>query len=116
MDTGRAMELALPFTAYDGEVMCDIILSYGWLAYHYILVNPRKNGMAILGKREVLWVKGVKTPKTQSIKVLQKVPLEAQPLEPEEHRGAQKISLHHWRRNIVLRWPSSLKKERGSQR
>ena len=30
--TAREQDLSLPVTAYDGEVVCDLILSCGWLA------------------------------------------------------------------------------------
>ncbi len=45
MDTGRMVQVQLPCMAYDGEITCDLILSYGWIAEHQINVNPRRNGL-----------------------------------------------------------------------
>ena len=65
----------MPCTAYDADIVCDVILSYGWLAEHNILPNPRRHGLHFMDHPEVLWVKGVLLPKSPSIRVLEKVPI-----------------------------------------
>ncbi len=44
-DSGNNVDLILPFTAYDTDIFCDIILSYGGLAENNIVLNPRKHGL-----------------------------------------------------------------------
>ena len=51
LDTGREQDISLPVTAYDGEVVSDLILSYGWLAEHQAVVNPMRHGMHFLGEK-----------------------------------------------------------------
>ena len=72
-DTAKQVAVVLPCTAYDGEVTCDLILSYGWLAEHHILVNPRRHGLML---PDVLWVKGLVKPKNKMTQVLQSVPID----------------------------------------
>ena len=75
MDTGHIQEVTMPVTAYDGEVVVDLILSYGWLAEQDILINPRRHGMHFMGGDQALWVAGILPPKIRSTSTLQEIPL-----------------------------------------
>ena len=77
LDTGRKRQLSLPFTAYDAEVVCDIIISYGWMAEHHILPNPRRHGIHFLDDQESLWVGGIVVTKPKDITVLEGLPIHA---------------------------------------
>ena len=59
MDTGKNMKLCLPVTAYDGEMVCDLILSYGWLAQNDVLINPRRHGLLFQDTSSCIWVPGL---------------------------------------------------------
>ena len=74
LDSGNSIDLSLPFTAYDADVICDIILSYGWLAENNIIPNPRRHGLHFLDHPGPAWVHGTITPKTSGIVVLESLP------------------------------------------
>ena len=63
LDTKGPVKLSMPTTAYDGEVRYDLILSYGWLAQHDVLVNPRRHGLLVQEKNRMVWVPGHVAPK-----------------------------------------------------
>ena len=48
LDSKSPVDLQVPITAYDAEIKYDLILSYGWLAQHNFLVNPRRHGLLML--------------------------------------------------------------------
>ena len=50
MDTGCAQLVCLPLSAYDAEVVCDLILSYGWMTKNHILPDPRRHGITLSQK------------------------------------------------------------------
>ena len=81
MDTGHRTDLAIPFTAYDADVVCDIILSYGWLASNNILPNPRRHGLHFLDSSGPIWVNGIITPKPSQITVLESLPITTFPIQ-----------------------------------
>ena len=81
MDTGHRTDLAIPFTAYDADVVCDIILSYGWLASNNILPNPRRHGLHVLDSSGPIWVNGIITPKPSQITVLESLPITTFPIQ-----------------------------------
>ena len=56
IDSRRGLELRMPMAAYDGEMVCELIVSYGWLAQQNALVNPRRHGLLFCEKGHMLWV------------------------------------------------------------
>ena len=58
VDSRRAVELRMPMEAYDGEIMCELIVSYAWLAQQNVLINPRRHGLIFQEKGRMVWVGG----------------------------------------------------------
>jgi hypothetical protein len=81
MDTGKPCTLTLPFLAYDAEIICDMIISYGWLAQHYINPCPRKHGLYITSPNSLIWVPGIVNAKASKIDLLESLPLQVEPLQ-----------------------------------
>ena len=54
IDSRRGLELRMPMAAYDGEMVCELIVSYGWLAQQNALVNPRRHGLLFCEKGHML--------------------------------------------------------------
>ena len=82
LDTCKEQHLSLPVTAYDGEVVCDLILSYGWLAENQAIVNPRRHGIHFLGEDHAIWVPGVVKPKMGTTQSMVTIPVDAHPMTP----------------------------------
>ena len=80
-DTKRPLDLSIPFTAYDAEVSCDLILSYGWLAENNIVPNPRRHGLYFVDYPGPAWVSGIIVPRSQGICVLETPTVS--PLQPD---------------------------------
>ena len=74
LDGARKKQITLPVTCYDGEVICEVILSYPWLAENHVLLDP-----AGMGEGGATWVGALRCPKTSSMHVLQEAPMEVQP-------------------------------------
>ena len=78
-DTGVSRRVSIPTTAYDGEMICDIILSYGWLAQNNCLLNPRRHGILFMGDNGATWVPGLLSPKGQKGTLTSTIPIEVEP-------------------------------------
>ena len=63
MDSKREVELRIPTTAYDGEMVCEMILSYAWLAQQDAQINPRRHGLLFTERNRTIWVDGLLTGK-----------------------------------------------------
>ena len=74
-DTGLKRQVGLPLTAYDAAVVCDIILSYRWMAENNVMPNPRRHGIYIHDSQDCLWVPGIITPNPHDITVLEGLPI-----------------------------------------
>ena len=59
MDTKRPITIAVPTSAYDADMVCDLILSYTWLARTDALVNPRRHGILLKEDDCLVWVDGI---------------------------------------------------------
>lgn len=59
VDTNMPMEIRVPMSAYDGEMVCDLIVSYTWLAQLDALVNPRRHGILLNEGDRMVWVAGL---------------------------------------------------------
>ena len=89
-DTGKRRQLSLPLTAYDAAVVCDIILSYKWMAENHIMPNPRKHGMYVHDEDACLWIPGLIQAQAQDITVLEGLPIhimegQTPPTSPRTH-------------------------------
>ena len=61
-DTKRCFELRVPMRAYDAMIGHDIIISYGWLAQHNVVVWPQKHGMLFRDiEGESVMVEGIRS-------------------------------------------------------
>ena len=85
--------------------MCEIILSYGWLAENSVLINPKRHGLLIPNNGRMIWVDGLLPTRTTTISMVQGMPieiLEANPMqsaEPEKTRMSKKQYhelVHQW--------------------
>ena len=54
VESGQRCQKTLPLQAYDAEVVCDLILSYGWMAEHNFVPHPRRHDLKILDKHRLL--------------------------------------------------------------
>ena len=77
LDTGKNVRMSLPLTAYDGDVVCDLILSYGWLAQNDILINPRRHGLLLQGPGSTTFVAGLVKKRPKAVATFKRVPIEA---------------------------------------
>ena len=59
IESKQKVELRIPTTAYDGEMVCDMLLSYTWLAQQNVLVNPRRHGLLFHEGCHMFWVEGL---------------------------------------------------------
>ena len=59
IDSKRPMRIGVPASAYDAEMVCDLILSYTWLAQTNALVNPRRHGILLREDDGLVWVDGI---------------------------------------------------------
>ena len=59
IDSRQGVEIRVPTTAYDGEMVCDLILSYAWLAQQNVLVNPRRHGILFQEENRMVWIPGL---------------------------------------------------------
>ena len=63
VDNRQAVDRRVPLVAYDAAIGHDIIISYGWLAEHDVLINPRRHGLLFKGPaQEMVWVEGMEGP------------------------------------------------------
>ena len=68
VDNRQAVDFRVPLVAYDAAIGHDIIISYGWLAEHDVLINPRRHGHLFKGPaQEMLWVEGMEGPLQHSV-------------------------------------------------
>ena len=110
LDTGHIQELLLPISEYDADIVCDLILSYTWLAENNIVPNPRRHGLHFMEHPGPAWVSGVIAPKTQGITVLEKLPIESQPASPHHAQSPplQETQLHQWERHETVTYLTQL--------
>ena len=80
VDTGKLATLALPFTAYDAELVCDMILSYRWLAEHQVILNPGRHGLHLVQNDRLYWVSGIVPPSPGGAMTLERLPIVTVPL------------------------------------
>ena len=59
VDSRQGVEIRIPTVAYDGEMVCDLILSYAWLAQQNALVNPRRHGVLFQEENRLVWIPGL---------------------------------------------------------
>ena len=59
IDSKRPIDISIPTQAYDGDVVCDLILSYSWLAENDVLVNARRHGLLFQEPGRMLWISGM---------------------------------------------------------
>ena len=91
VDTKKKVGFRTPLTAYDGEMMCDIILSYGWLAENNVLINPKRHGIIFPDNGRMIWVDGLLTKAHTNTSMVQGMPIEVldnTPLQPSEVTGS----------------------------
>jgi hypothetical protein len=80
VDTGRSSTLVLPLTAYDAEVVCDLILSYAWLAENQMILNPGRHGLHIMENDRLFWVAGMALRDSRESHALGHLPIVSVPL------------------------------------
>ena len=78
-DTKQKCNISLPCSAYDAEVVCDMILSYKWMAENNVVPHPRTHGIIIQEEDDQYWVPGIITPKSHNITVLEGLPIQIMP-------------------------------------
>ena len=78
-DTTAKRIVSLPCMAYDADVVCDMILSYHWMAESNVVPHPRRHGMFINFTNDSVWVPGVVDPKYRDISVLEDLPIQVLP-------------------------------------
>ena len=61
-ETAAKRLVSLPFTAYDAEVVCDLILSYRWMAENNVVPHPQRHGMYINFSDDCVWLPGAVDP------------------------------------------------------
>ena len=59
VDTGRDQGLKCPIHLVEADITVDAILSYGWLAQHNFLVNPRRHGICHQDTQGMIWIDGI---------------------------------------------------------
>ena len=79
-DTGKRADLSFPLSAYDADVVSDLILSYGWLALCHALPDPRRHGVHFVGDNSTIWVEGMVAPPKNQVEVVASLPVATTPL------------------------------------
>ena len=92
IDSKKKVGLRTPLTAYDVEMVCDIILFYEWLAENNVLINPRRHGLIFPDNGRLVWVDGLLPKAHTHTSMVQGMPIEVlegitPPLQPSEAPG-----------------------------
>jgi hypothetical protein len=61
LGTTQKIELRIPTTFHEAEIMDDAILGYVWCAKRGVDISPRRHGVICLRKGQEIWVEGVRT-------------------------------------------------------
>ena len=78
--------MSFPLTEYDAVMVCDLILSYGWMAAVHALPDPRRHGVHFVGDNYNTWVGGLLKPTPPGERGLQQLtslPIVTTPLTKE---------------------------------
>ena len=67
VDTGKPQGLKCPIRLVEADITIDAILSYGWLAEHNFLVNPRRHGICNQHPEGMIWLEGIKKVRAAAI-------------------------------------------------
>ena len=67
VDTGRPQGLKCPIQLIEADITVDLILSYGWLAQHNFLVNPRRHGICHQDHQGMVWIEGIQKVRAAAI-------------------------------------------------
>ena len=67
VDTGRKQELRCTVSMVEADITIDAILSYGWMAEHNFLVNPRRHGICHQDESGMVWVEGIRKVRAAAI-------------------------------------------------
>ena len=82
MDTGLSTKMCLPLLAYDAGVVCDLILSYSWMATQRVLPDPVRHGLHLTDKEQSIWVPGIVTGQGLNVVAIHSLPMEVETLPP----------------------------------
>ena len=70
LGTTQKVELRIPTTLYEADIVDDIILGYVWCQKRGVDISPRRHGVICLKKGQEIWVEGIRTRVLQETETL----------------------------------------------
>ena len=84
--------------AYDADVVCDLILSYGWLAQNNVIPHPKRHGLLFTENPGPAWVPAAITRQSKDISTFHTQPHqeETQTVHPGNPEAASTFAIEQW--------------------
>ena len=98
IDTGRNISLDIPLLAYDADVVCDLILSYGWLSQKNVILHPKRHGLLFTENPGPAWVPGAIKRQSKDISTFHTQPHQedTQTVHPGNPEAASTFVIEQW--------------------